>query len=288
VQQHATTLQQLKRLVVKDIDEFVTRQPKGMGLLLQACTHLEEVEVSRGEFAEAMPAAWELMDPDSTSWDTIKAPRFSLRSWSSEGLPFDLLGTWLQQQPRGCPLTHVAVTGHDTNGSGQPCPTWFVGDDDFTDPEVDLSPLAAVPGLQTLELDCAVTEDSLSALRSLTHLTSLMLGGWSDAVAAAVCQLTGLRELSLGCEEPLELPSSLSHLKQLTRLDIASCEDVSELPEELGVWLPHLQQLEAEDSVLEAVPASLTALTSLYLTESAADSLAFPTTLSNLKKLSPG
>jgi Leucine-rich repeat (LRR) protein len=89
----------------------------------------------------------------------------------------------------------------------------------------------------------------------------------------------------VGSEEPLELPGSLSHLKQLTRLDIASCEDVSELPEDLGVWLPHLQQLEAEGCSLQAVPASLTALTTLYLTRGCADSLALPTTLSNLREV---
>jgi Leucine-rich repeat (LRR) protein len=257
-------------------------------MLLHACPHLEELEVTTAEFQEPMPGPWLLMDPDSTSWDTMEAPQFPLRSWKSERLPFNLLGNWLRQQPPGCPLTHVTMstvhTGAQTGGFKMVFS--LVEEVPFPDPAVDVCPLAAAPGLQTLRLDSAVTAESLATLRTLSALTCLEVGGWSEDVAAAVCALTGLRDLSLQSEEeePVELPSSMSSLQQLSSLDLCSCR-LNELPGELGVWLPRLEQLALEQCPLADVPASLTALTSLYLGWGCTSSLHLPTALSNLREL---
>jgi Leucine-rich repeat (LRR) protein len=164
----------------------------------------------------------------------------------------------------------------------------------------NISGLTALASLVALDLTkCGIHSASLTALTHLTSLTRLGLYGGEEEAKAA-CGVTGLRELQLynssssssssdpapAQANPLqELPSSLSCLKQLSHLNISGCEQMVELPADLGVWLPRLEVLEAKGCQLAAVPASLTALQRLVMSGSTATSLALPAALSGIRAL---
>jgi hypothetical protein len=74
---------------------------------------------------------------------------------------------------------------------------------------------------------------------------------------------TQLRHLQLFCAGiTAELPSNFSCLGQLTLLSIAG-NSLSELPHQMGVWLPQLQVLSVPGTHVTAIPHTLTRLTCL-------------------------
>jgi Leucine-rich repeat (LRR) protein len=128
----------------------------------------------------------------------------------------------------------------------------------------------------------------------MSSLTRLGLYGGVEEAAAA-CAVTGLRHLCL-YNRPNDdailpgtrlrvLPSSLSSLQRLSHLSISWCRHLEELPADLGMWLPELEVLEAKGCRFETVPASLTALQHLDVSDSTAQRLTLPAALSGLRDL---
>jgi Leucine-rich repeat (LRR) protein len=279
--------------ICDDVPEEAREQLAALGRLLNTCKQLESVDFCL-ELETSPALEWLLLDPDSTTITTTTSSRSSnkssvtgpclprLRKWVAPGVSPKLLGHWVtqqqqqqQQQQLGSNLREVTLAC----GSPQ-----------------DISGLAPLTGLVALDLSkCDINAASLTALSHMSRLTRLGLYGGEEEAAAA-CGLPGLRELHFyDCSwddefapdsSPLiELPSSLSSLKQLSFLDISGCDQIEELPDDLGVWLPRLQRLEARHCELEVIPASLTALRHLDLTESAAWDITLSPALSNLRVL---
>jgi hypothetical protein len=240
-------------------------QLAGLGRLLWAATGLEHVDMG----CEG-PSPWLMMDPDSSSWDTAKAPPLPLRSWKSVGGLHSVLPHWAdKQQQLSSTLSKVDMEG-------------------FGGTLYDVSALSALKGMQDLRLN-KVNLMSPEALTALISLTRLEVPGTLAAVEAA-CSLTGLRALSL-CEGVDQLfntayagslPSSISALKQLQCLELQRLTRIR-IPAEAGDWLPALEQLVAPGHCLKAVPEGLTRLKQLRVMEHGAREL--PTTLTSLKEL---
>jgi hypothetical protein len=144
---------------------------------------------------------------------------------------------------------------------------------------VDMARLAACTQLQELQLRHvqgwrlgADKQQALSLLlQQLTSLTRLAVhgatmnfGGLMVSPPPEVWGLSELRELDLHNSWRLyEVPSQISSLGHLTFLSIASTH-ITELPHQLGVWLPQLECLVAcGHSELAAIPHSLSRLTRL-------------------------
>jgi Leucine-rich repeat (LRR) protein len=100
----------------------------------------------------------------------------------------------------------------------------------------------------------------------LTTLTRLVVWDcYMAAVPPGVCHFTTLRHLSLGTEYGKlrgGLPSSMSSLQQLQRLDLRG-RHLIELPADLGTWLPQLEELDVCGTSVSDLPRSLTRLTRL-------------------------
>jgi Leucine-rich repeat (LRR) protein len=212
-----------------------------------------------------------MLDPDSTTFSTAKAPTLPLRSWTSQGVPDTLLAHWAEQQQQqqlGSTLSHVSMTGAGAGGDAS-----VVGR------------MAGLKGLKELTLDGA-WPDPPKVPSSISLLTKLqLLGPPADAGALqAVCAHTTLQHLSLPGAAVEELPDTLASLKQLTCL-VLTGSSISKLPGQLGVWLPRLQRLEVGKCKLAAVPTTLTSLTHLDMSSSTAARLTLPTTLTTLKEL---
>jgi Leucine-rich repeat (LRR) protein len=266
----AAAAARLKRLEVKGLDPTSDPQLQGLGRLLWACGQLEEVHITCKAFGDSPtgPASkpWLLLDPDSTSFSTAKAPPLPLRSWASHSVPYTLLGNWMEKQPQLCSsLTYLSLECAGNAGS--------------TDS------LAGLKGLKELTLE-GTWPDPPKIPSSISRLTKLRLLGppADEGALEAVCAHTTLQHLSLSGAAVEALPDTLASLKQLTCL-VLTGSTISELPEKLGAWLPRLERLEAGKCKLAAVPASLTSLTHLDLSSSTAARLSLPATLESLQQL---
>jgi Leucine-rich repeat (LRR) protein len=135
--------------------------------------------------------------------------------------------------------------------------------------------LSSASGLQELTLEnCAVgygaghsTATPLPPdLTCLTALTRLVVWGTdTDAVPPVVWRLTTLHHLSLGHRyggADGVLPNSISSLQQLRRLEL-NMAPLSQLPADLGTWLPQLLELDVSGTRVSDLPRSLTRLTRL-------------------------
>jgi Leucine-rich repeat (LRR) protein len=227
-----------------------------LGRLLRACPQLEELAITDELGVPSM-----LLDPNSISYATATAPAIPLRSWSSINVPHELLRHWLTQQPQqpGRTLTRLVM---DKAGTAE-----------------DLGPVTRLTGLKDLTLGFL----SPLGLNTMTSVTRLDIIGRPELVLAA-CALTGLRELSLPCGTLRWLPSSMSALKQLTCLSMC-VGHIKELPAALGEWLPRLQRLAARECEVAAVPASLSGLSHLDLSNNTATHLILPAALADLQEL---
>jgi Leucine-rich repeat (LRR) protein len=237
-----------------------------LGQLLWACRQLEEVDVHVGDYVEQ---PWLLLDPDSTSSSSAVGPPLPLRSLTTRGMPLPLVTGWMQQQQRqlGRTLQRLEVGPGSKQGV------------------LDLGQLTGLVALRDLQL-CGSDITASTHLTSMSSVTQLGLafGSGTTAAVEAVCTLPNLQHLSVEYGSLAELPDSVSALKQLSCLNISHTA-VQQLPEDLGVWCPGLVQLEASDSRLVAVPASLGSLTRLNMAWSSFTQLVLPTTLTRLRQL---
>jgi hypothetical protein len=243
-------------------------QQQALGRLLRASERVEQVEILC-----RISKPWLVLDPDSSSLSTATAPSLPLSSWKSYQVPHTLLTSWATQQQLQQPGRALSDVGLAYAGDIQ----------DFTG-------LAAVRGLRALRLGTSKVS-SPTGLTSLTSVTSLQLRG-TAAVTQAALGLTGLRRLDLGDpkevlwmpEPPMQMPSSVASLKQLTTLKMAGVE----VPAALGTWLPSLVELAVECGTLQAALPSLTRLTSLSVRTTLrvqSIALALPSSLTRLKAL---
>jgi Leucine-rich repeat (LRR) protein len=255
----AAAASRVRRLEVKGLDGETAAQQRGLGVLLWACNQLEEVDITCAEswfHGDPPREPWLLMDPDSTSLDTVTAPPLPLRSWASSKVDYSLLAAWTSQQPLARTMRRLQLC--------------------YSHSATDISWVTALTGLRELHVDHSCKASSLMFLSTMTGLTHLTINaGWN--MDDALRPLTGLRHLVVS-----QLPSSIDQLKQLTALNYSHARD---LPPELGTWLPLLEQLEAPWCSVAAVPASLSRLTRLDLTRSTAAALVLPTTLCRLRQL---
>jgi Leucine-rich repeat (LRR) protein len=250
-------------------------QLAGLGRLLGVCSKLEEVDIHCGVPLESL----ELF---TASLSSVMGPSPPLRSWKSKGVTphlfLECLAQRQQQQQKGGQLVGCALMRLEvTKTFGQ---------------TFDLGALAVKPsltGLRDLRLDVGGSVASPSSLSSMVGLTRLQLpvcGGDASVTMAAVCGLTNLQHLQLRSSKSstatLELPDSMSRLKQLTALDISTCRlNQLQLPEDLGEWLPRLAFLNASKCGLETISGSLKQLTSLRLDRASVPSPRLPSTLSS-------
>jgi hypothetical protein len=244
---------------------------RGLGRLLRGCSQLQEVDINYSSlWRNDVPSFHLMLDPDSSSMLDAMAPAARLSRWWSVGVPFDILARWAAQQPLGRTLVLLSMT--------------------LAGSTLDLGQLQSLTGLRHLCLG-GRSFTSSSSLSSCSSLTSLLLRGRMDNLGA-LRALTGLRSLSLATGvspgaagvtremvrrmEP-ELFSAVRPLKQLTRLCIRHHE-LSQVPAELGEWMPLLEELELEDCEIGMFPSSLTRLRKLELEISGADDFALPLT----------
>jgi Leucine-rich repeat (LRR) protein len=258
----------LQRLRVEYIQGSDSDQLRGLGWLLQTCTRLVEVDISCAVMFSNTPADhinqhWLLSYPYSTSLGTAAVQPARLVRWTSAGVPFDLVTRWAAQLGPGCCFTQLVMDRCSQEGGA-----------------VDLT---ALKGLQHLALTGSSMYKPPVGLGSMgSSLTQLQLQLGQEGVEA-LPPLTNLQHLSL-YSSLSALPNSISSLKQLRRLDIMNTS-ISELPADLGVWLPRLEQLGAKGCALSTVPTSLTTLKGLDLSYNRQLALVLPTTLSTLREL---
>jgi hypothetical protein len=159
---------------------------------------------------------------------------------------------------------------------------------------VDLMSLAACSKLQKLHLKCCEVwgleaSDTVPSKHLLcsSALTKLVLDSCHvvEPELHAVCMATQLRHLDLRNNQRLvALPAELSSLQQLTFLDISGT-GVEELPQQLGKWMPQLQELCMERTNVAAIPQGLRQLTCLRAAYSAIPSAAAVEHLVRLQQL---
>ena len=133
----------------------------------------------------------------------------------------------------------------------------------------DVSPLASLSGLTTLDLSWCPALSDVSPLASLSGLTTLNLRGWKAlSDVSPLASLSGLTRLDLSECPALSDVSPLASLSGLTRLDLSWCpalSDVSPLASLSGLTSLDLSECPA---LLDVSPlASLSGLTSLDLSE---------------------
>jgi Leucine-rich repeat (LRR) protein len=173
----------------------------------------------------------------------------------------------------------------------------------FVDDPVDLSCLAACPGLQELLLErhgknrrWAVDPLQLTlpdGLTQATCLTKLVLGynwggGWwgddsEEVVPPVVWELTQLLHLDIHNWRLEQTPEQVSTLKQLTHLSVKGT-GLGLLPSDLGTLLPQLQVLDVSMTEVEAIP-ELPRLTCLYAGDSQITSMSAVSHLVLLREL---
>jgi Leucine-rich repeat (LRR) protein len=261
-------LAQLKHLKVADMPgcSSMCVAPKAVGQLLWACRQLEEVNLKTGYFYKE---PWLALDPNSTSISTAVGPPLPLRSLKVRGVPQPLVAGWMEQQQRQLGRTLHRLEVHRCGEGGA----------------LDVGQLTGLVALRDLRLSGSHITAS-TQLGAMSNLTQLVLSGNGRTPAAvkAVSTLPNLQHLSLNDEGLGRLPGAMCALKHLTCLNISDTR-IKQLPEDLGEWCPGLVRLEASDTHLAAVPASLGSLTLLDLGDSRAPQLVLPTTLTRLKAL---
>ena len=149
----------------------------------------------------------------------------------------------------------------------------------------DISALASLTQLTTLDLGYNRQISDVSALASLTRLTSLNLYGNQLSDVSALASLTRLRTLTLGYNRQISDISALASLTQLTRLDLSNnvVSDISALASltRLGTLdLGYNRQI----SDISAL-ASLTQLGTLNLSSNAVSDISALAALTQLTRL---
>jgi Leucine-rich repeat (LRR) protein len=124
--------------------------------------------------------------------------------------------------------------------------------------------------------------------QGLTRLTRLVIWDtYMHSVPPAVQHMTALRHLALGTaygKLAEGLPGALSSLEQLQKLELRHSK-LSELPSDLGTWLPQLQALDVSYSCVQDLPRGLTRLTGLDASGTRVTRVSAVTHLVTLKEL---
>jgi Leucine-rich repeat (LRR) protein len=291
----AATLGRLRCLRVEYLQD--APEPAQLVQLLASTTQLTRLVLHRGlQEAHARPLLEALQTtqlpapPAATAAATAAAAAAGASDMPAVGMlpalnqlvmeapPTGLLPAWLDSMHPATRLTSL----HLSSRRGAP---------------EELHPLPSCTALQ--ELAVSVLSGSgggtLELPQGLTRLTALtklelaaQLGGPDvDLASRVIWDLGALQHLRLsdpGSNTLDCIPASISRLPQLRVLSVQGTS-LTELPRELGTWLPRLEELDVSDTYIGAVPPGLTRLTRLDASGTEVTRVTAVTHLVTLKEL---